>query len=477
MKKKKKLIVNSVLVSTLALSVLSPTAFAHDAMEIGGIGKEAYVFSNEEIGNLGKAETNGSKNLKHLREAAAVQIEPGEDGRQNNAADVYAHKGFAYLGTHTANGANGGVRVFDLKDPSNPVEVAQFAHEIPHTWQEKVIVKTVNTPDFKGDLAVVSLQQTGRNRADRPDSFGGVLLYDVTDPYNPVRLGFHKLEDRRVTGTHELYLTTQGNRALLLTSNPYADYYTHNGQYQDFEIIDVSNPAEPEKLWGFDPRDLPEVPANFNGYHWNAPDGHTRPVFNHSVITDNNGHYAYVSMWDLGTVIFDIRDPENPQYLGRTDYRDNQKGAAHSAALARGGNILIETREIANPHGAGYESAYGYTRIFDIKDKSNPVLLSEFTTDLTYDFSAPVQTFAKTVHDPKVHGNTLYLSYYSGGVISVDITDPANPVEIHRYTSDQANVWGVFVDRNYVIASDMGQGLKVLLKNNGNGNANGQQPK
>ena len=42
--------------------------------------------------------------------------------------------------------------------------------------------------------------------------------------------------------------------------------------------------------------------------------------------------------------------------------------------------------------------------------------------------------------------------------------DPSNPVEVGSYVSDKANVWGVFVDRNYILASDMGQGLKVLQK-------------
>ncbi|RNA69338.1 LVIVD repeat-containing protein [Alteribacter keqinensis] len=468
MNKKNQVIVKSIVAGALVFTILTPTGFAHDAFE-GGQKGEGIVFDHDAIEQLASPVEEGGKNVKHLHEAAAVQLAE-KDGVQNNTADVYAHKGFAYVGTHTANGANGGVRVFDLKDPSNPEEVAVFADEIPYTWQEKVIVKTVNTKEFKGDLAIVSLQQTSRNNANRPDSRGGMLLYDVSDPYNPEQLGFYEL-DRTITGTHELYLTTQGNRAIALLSNPYADYYT-GGVERDFQIIDVSDPANPEKIWEFDPRELEEVAEDFNGYHWDADDGHTRPVFNHSVITDNNGHYAYVSMWDLGTVIFDIRDPENAQYLGRTEYRDDQKGAAHSAALARGGTILIETREVANPHGEGYESAYGYTRIFDIKDKSNPVLLSEFTTELTFDFSAPVNTFAKTVHDPKVHGNTLYLSYYSGGVLAVDITDPSNPEEIGRYTPDQGNVWGVFVDRNYVLASDMGQGLKVLQRNNGNNNNN-----
>jgi hypothetical protein len=460
---KKKAFLTSVLAGSLILTAVAPTSFAHDAME-GGSKESGLPFDHDALEELGEPEIDGNKNLKFLHEAAAEQIQE-IDGVQNNTADVYAHKGFAYLGTHTANGANGGVRIFDLKDPENPQEIGQIAEDIPQTWQEKVIVKRVNTPEFKGDLAVVSLQQTDRSNEDTK---GGALLYDVSDPYNPERLGFYEL-DQRITGTHELYLTTQGNRALMLLSNPYADFYT-GGEQKDFEIVDVSDPANPEKLSDFDPRILDEVADDFNGYHWDSPDGKTRPVFNHSVITDNNGQYAYVSMWDLGTVILDIRNPEDPQYVGRTDFADDQKGAAHSAALARGGNVLIETREVANPHGEGYEDAYGYTRIFDISDKSNPELLSEFTTDLTYDFIGP--TFANTVHDPKVRGNTLYLSYYSGGVISVDITDPSNPQEISRYTPDESDVWGVFVDRNYILASDMGQGLKVLLKNNSNNGNN-----
>ncbi|RSD27855.1 LVIVD repeat-containing protein [Mesobacillus subterraneus] len=478
---KKKIVLRATLASSIAFSVFVPAALAHDALDLEG-GQKGYreVLSQEELESLQLGyRISGDKNVKNLTEAASVQIKAGMDGRQKNMADVYAHKGFAYTGTHTAGGGTGGVRVFDLKDPSNPKEVAVFATEIPNTWQEKVIVKTVNTPHFKGDLAVVSVQQLSRNNANFPDSFGGVLLYDVSDPYNPKKLGFYKFSDRRITGTHELYLVQQGNRVLLLNSSPYADYYT-GGKEKDFQIIDVSNPAEPQKLWDFDPRILPEVPANFNGYHWNAPDGKQRPVFNHSVITDNNGQYAYVSMWDLGTVIFDIRDPENPVFVGRTEYSVNQKGSAHSAALAKGGNILIETREVSNPVGTGYESAYGYTRIFDISDKSNPKLLSNFVTDLTLDIpptSAGRTTFAKTVHDPKVQGNTLYLSYYSGGVLSVDITDPSNPVEIGRYTPEKSDVWGVFIDRNYVLASDMGQGLKVLLKNNNGGESSANYAK
>lgn len=457
-KKTKKLLTTGLLALSLAGSSLP--VFAHD--ELGG----DFVDKGEhESDTSGIQVLEGSKNLKFIREAAAPEMKVvREDGKQNSFGDVYAHKGYAYVGTHTKNGANGGVRVFDLKDPSNPLEVSVFAHnDIPGTWQEKVIVKSVSTPHFKGDLAVVSVQQLN-SKAE--NSKGGFLLYNVTDPRNPIKLGFWEVT-KKTRGTHELYLTTQGDRAIVLAANPYADYYSH-GEEKDFQIVDVSDPSNPTTLWQFDPRSLEDVPDDFDGYFWNAPDGKRRPLFNHSTMTDENGRYAFVSMWDLGTVIFDIKDPENPVYLSHTQYRPDQKGAAHSAALAKGGTILIETREVANPIGPGYESAYGYTRIFDIKDKTNPVLLSEFKTELTHDISetGQISTFAKTVHDPKVHGNTLYLSYYSGGVLAVDITNPSNPTEIARYTPENSDIWGVFVDRNYILASDIGSGLKVLLKNN-----------
>lgn len=456
----KKPFANAMLAAVLALSV-APSVQAHDELDSSGISKgEHQVFSNEEIMNLEEAKVEGSKNLVHLKEAGAAQLKE-VDGIQNNTADVYAHKGYAYVGTHTANGGNGGVRVFDLKDPANPQEVAMFANDdVENSWQEKVIVKSINTPDFTGDLAVVSVQKLDRKAEG---TAGGFLLYDVTNPENPKKLGYWETYEN-TRGTHELYLTMQGDKALVLAANPYADYYSH-GEYKDFTIVDVTNPAQPETLWEFDPRSLEKVGDDFNGYHWNSPDGKTRPVFNHSVITDNNGQYAYVSMWDLGTVIFDISDPENPVYLSSTDYASDQQGAAHSAALAKGGNVLIETREVSTPVREGYEESYGYTRIFDIKDKENPVLLSEFKTDLTEKVEDG-PTFANTVHDPKVQGNTLYLSHYAGGVYAVDITDPSNPQQIGQYKPDQADVWGVFIDRNYVLASDMAQGLKVLVKNN-----------
>ena len=451
---KKKLLVKTALAGALVFSAGGSYVFAHD--EIGGGVEKGDSLAGVE---LAVPLLEGSKNTSNFKEVAAVQLKELREGVKNTTGDVYAHKGYAYLGTHSANGGGGGVRVFDMKDPSNPVEVTSFS-SIPGTWQEKVIVKSVNTKNFKGDLAAVSVQKT--NRTD-PNTKGGFVLYDVTNPLEPKELGFWESSSSGARGTHELYLTVQGDNVYVLTADCYADFYSH-GEKMDVSIVNVTNPAKPETIYQFNPRDyIPEVSdANYDGYNWTDEKGVKRTAFAHSVKTDGTGKTAFLSYWDLGTIMLDISDAENPVYLGRTDFADNVQGAAHSMDLAKGGTVLVETREVFGPVKDGFESAYGYTMLYDIKDKSNPKLLSTFRTD----FTEKIPNGA-TVHDPKVHGNTLYLSHYSGGVRTVDITDPASPQETGMYIPSKSNIWGVFVDRNYVLASDIGSGLKVLQKSGG----------
>jgi hypothetical protein len=453
----------SLIAITMSALLLGTPSFvsAHDELSDELDGKWEIVEGEDDIFNK-VTKIEGSKNVKNLFEAAAVPWD-GLDGVNNRTADLYVHKGYAYVGTKAHNSE--GVRVFDMKDPSNPVEVAAFADNLPGTWQEKVVVKYVNTPFFKGDLAAVSVQQWSWAKGSG-SATGGTVLYDVSNPLKPVELGFWELPSS-VTGTHELYLTNQGSRVLLLTANPNANYFTH-GDSQDFTIVDVTDPYNPETIFEWDPTELEET---YTGAYFTDSNGVKRRSFAHSVITDTTGKFAYVSYWDMGTLIFDISNPENPKLLGRTTFEREVQGAAHSAALAKGGTILIEAREVFNPDPKDpeFERGWGYVRIYDIKDRSNPVLIGDYRS-----FNSVVQVKKGerapgrfTAHDPKVLGNTLYLSHYSDGVRMIDITDPSDPVEIGNYVPRNADIWGVFVDRNYILASDMQSGLKVLLKNNG----------
>lgn len=392
-------------------------------------------------------------------------------------ADVVAHRGFAYLGSWGA-GTSGafcpshGVRVFDLKDPSDPQHVATFANEADEpdvfgTWTEKVIVQTL-----KGrDIAAVSFQ----NCRAGAEIFRGWGLYDVTDPTEPQRLSL-VAADPRTRGSHEIWLERRGNRAYVYTAIMEAERLTSPdgttpGPDKDFQIWDVSDPAAPVRVGQWGAWEELGVQPRFTDEQ-----GVSRLNRVHSVIGAVVGrqHRAYLSYWDLGTVILDVTDPATPAFLGRTEFAPHEEGNAHSAWLARGGNLLIQADEDFNPNPtAVLEGAWGYPRIFDVSDPANPLQLSTFELPTTRQTS-PDRPGDFSVHDPKVLGNNVYFSWYAEGVVVADISDPAHPQQVAQFLPPpaedpfgifvpaQVNVWGVFVDRNYVLTSDMSSGLWVF---------------
>lgn len=392
-----------------------------------------------------------------LRLQQLAHVDPGG----GYSGDVFGHRGYAYLSSwHGGSCPSLGVRVYDVRDPRRPRRVSTFADarsqpKVDGTWTEKTIVQHVSTPSFKGELAVTSFQRCGRG------DFQGFGLYDVTNPAAPELLSLVRLEPR---GSHEIWLQSRGTRAYVYTAIPRSelisspDYNPQTQQAQtpgdpDFRIYDVTNPTAPEKVgeWGAWKR-LGIKP-------WEGR-GRFSANFVHSVITNPSATRAYLSYWDLGTVILDIRDPSSPRYLGRTP--QESEGDAHSAALARNGKLLIETHETSD----------GRPTLFDISNLARPRKLS----DILPPGKAPGTGFTNGVHDPKVQGNRAYFSWYARGVVVADISNARKPRILARFVPppsiDQERslcpegsctlVWGVYAEKSYLLASDMLSGLWVL---------------
>jgi hypothetical protein len=336
-----------------------------------------------------------------------------------------------------------GVRVYDLSDPRSPTHVSTFADKagdpsLDRTWTEKVIVKHVSTDAFSGDLAVVTFQ-TCNSTTDRlnPAIFRGFGVYDVTDPANPQKLALYATEPGVNRGSHEIWLEQAGYRAYVYTAVINSEDRT-SGVHADFRIVDVSDPTAPVEVgqWGAQ-ADLGRAAS---------PD-----EFTHSVITNDQATRAYLSYWDLGTVILDISSPSSPVYLGRTNAQNS-----HSAAIGRGGDLLVETHEIAA----------GVPTFYDISDPANPVKLSDFVIE-GYEND--------TVHDPRLRGQLAAFSWYSFGVQLADISQPAAPELLASFVPQHdvvnpdffcatpcTEVWGAYMHRNYILASDMNSGLWVF---------------
>ena len=396
------------------------------------------------------------------RTAYRLRLVGHADPREGYTADVWAHRGYAYLSSWGGQPcAADGVRVYDLSRPTRPARVSTFADgdsdpALAGTWTEKTIVQHVATPAFSGELAVTSFQHC------RPGAFRGFGLYDVTDPAAPRRLALVRTEMR---GSHEIWLQPRAGTAYVYTAvidsetmtAPDFDADTHTATTPgkpDFRIYDVSNPAAPTEIasWGAW-RELGMPPHPIEGVD--------RIV--HSVRSNAAGTRAYLSYWDLGTVILDTTDPAAPRYLGRTPAVAN----AHSVALGRNGTLLVET----------HETEGGLPTFFDVSDPGQPRRLGQLALPAA-SRPAPGGTsaFMNGVHDADVTGSRAFFSWYSQGVLAADAAAPARPRLLAQFLpplrADPQRalcraapcriVWGVALDRGYVLASDMLSGLYVL---------------
>jgi hypothetical protein len=377
------------------------------------------------------------------------------------AADVEAFRGHAYLSSHRGRESclAEGVRAYSLADPKRPRLVSSFAR-IDGTWTEKTIVRHIATAAFAGDVAAVSVQGCA------PTSWRGFVLVDVSRSAQPVELARVPLDPR---GSHEIWLAQSGRRAFVYTAILRSEALDAPNDATpgrpDFRIFDVSDPRAPAEVgsWGawkeLGLRPFADLRRPFDGN------------LVHSVVTNAAGTRAYLSYWDLGTVILDVSVPERPRYLGRTPAPEDN---AHSAWPGRNG-LLIET----------HERPGGVPTLFDVSDPAAPRALAQLrlpSSVLAAGHRASglsaVSGFdlMDSVHDPKIVGTTAFFSWYSQGVVAADVSNPRKPRFLARFLPTPAGdresllcpdrrcvaVWGVDTLGDLVLASDMNSGLWVL---------------
>ncbi|MDA1004658.1 MAG: hypothetical protein O3B31_15140 [Chloroflexi bacterium] len=133
-------------------------------------------------------------------------------------------------------------------------------------------------------------------------------------------------------------------------------------------------------------------------------------------------------------------------------------------------------------------SPWGFVRIWDFSTPAAPVLLSTFNTANSLNASGPPDPRGTySVHNVVVEGSRAYLSWYSDGVLILDISNPANPVEVARYHREGPafeaehggiqDVGGIYKIKNspWIYASDRNGGL-YILKEYGSGSSKNGKP-
>jgi choice-of-anchor B domain-containing protein len=288
----------------------------------------------------------------------------------------------------------------------------------------------------------------------------GTHIVDCTDPTNPIGRGRIDSANPGDSANAWREMKTYGRYC-------YSVSEAHGGM----QIIDLTNPDQPAlvRLWG----------------NWSNT---------HTITVDVGAGIAYASGTNRGVVIVNVRtNPANPTELGTFPspyihdcavengyaYFCAQNSntlriydAAASPTLPELSRIGLPGTQIAHncwPTRDGTicvttnETAGGPVGIFNISDKRFPALISTWRVN--------PQTAPNAIpHNAYIVDHVVHLSYYTEGYRAVDISDPANPVEVGYYdthvggSSGFAGAWGCYHAQpsGNIYISDIQGGLFVL---------------
>jgi len=235
-------------------------------------------------------------------------------------ADVGVLGDYAYLaawGVVTCK--YNGVHVVNIADVENPKEVAFIGSKEGSYPGEGVQALPISTPAFTGDLLV-----TNNEKCNEKSGFGGMNLYDVTNPEHPTPLA-EGVGDFTVNGQgkkaaneiHSVFAWDAGNKAYAVIVD--------NEEGRDVDIIDITNPKKAFLTAEYDLDELfPQIEQ--------AAPSNLKEVFLHDMVVKLIGgrQVMLLSYWDAGYVKVDMTDVHAPVYLGDTDFTNPDPEAAES---------------------------------------------------------------------------------------------------------------------------------------------------
>ncbi len=233
-------------------------------------------------------------------------VEPGK------IADVGVFNGYAYLAAWGGETCSyNGVHVVDINDPEAPEEVAFIRAKTGSAPGEGVQALHIDTPAFVGDILV-----TNNETCNEVAGFGGMNIYDVTDPAHPKPLAEGVGDDivpgqgkKAANEIHSVFAWDAGDKAYAVIVD--------NEEGPDVDIMDITNPKKATLIAEYD------LDEKFPQIVQASPENLTS-IFHHDMIVKKFGErwVMLVSYWDGGYVKLDVTDPTNATYVADTDFAE-----------------------------------------------------------------------------------------------------------------------------------------------------------
>lgn len=272
-----------------------------------------------------------------------------------------------------------------------------------------------------GNYAYAVADQSGTNE--------GLLVIDLSNLPNSISLAGQYNGD--FGRAHNIFIDASSGRMYVAGSSGGS-----NSVFNGLIVYDLnSNPANPTRL----------VSQNL------ANGGYV-----HDVYVKNDT--AYCSHGYDGLYVHDFTNTSSVTTLGGLPSYANQ-GYNHSGWLSSDGNSYLFADEV--PIGQPL-------RIADVSDLSD---ISLFSSQVFQDCLVPNNTDCRP-HNPFIHGEFAFVSYYHDGLVIFDISDPADVTLAGYYDTYPSNTsysgfqgaWGAYpyLPSGKILISDITVGLRVV---------------
>lgn len=318
---------------------------------------------------------------------------------------------------------NGGIAIVDASDPAQPHQVGLIPPVELSTQREMRADAGLGILVVEGYSPFVN----GWESSVPPTAVNYLQVYDIhSDCLHPKLLSTYDFGPR---SPHEFFLwkdPKHAGRALA--------YVTFTIYSPDLMVLDLSDPASPRLVGTYDlgidqaQKTQDFVDESGSGYL-------------HSLYVSDDGTRAYMATWDYGFYELDtsmFADPAplgvaKPVGLGRLDYGHN----VHSAVPLPGGRpyVVFTQEDYAD---AGHGCPFGTLRTGKLDGAGGATVVGEFKLPENDPQTCGSKNGTFSSHNPTLFPDLALLTWYSGGLRAVDLTDPAHPYEDGAYVPDPA---------------------------------------
>jgi hypothetical protein len=409
-----------------------------------------------------------------------------------------------FYNTYLGTSFGGEFRIVDITDPSEPKPLADWGI----IADSNLLIQGGNDPvssSFQGlpGFGAITFAHSVRGADAGMTAYvsywdAGILKFDITNPSAPVYLGRtifaagssgngHSMTPYDVDGTRYILQNDEdfqsrpdvlvkssatGSSAFEGLQQPWAPVLLRSGGQSISGVVHDAGAgceaSDYEEAAGkialadtIDPFYLGIIPG------WLAP---PCSIGQQAILAGAAGAVAFVSNLISPDDAYALASGADPKALAAAavpviQIADIDDIAA--AVRATAGSTMTITAQ---------EPSRGYIRVFRQDATDEWQQIGSFTDAPNAVGVFPTPTGNWSVHNTEVIGNRAYISWYSNGIVAIDLSTPAQPVRVGQFVPDTsvrhanalgvgpAEVWGVAIDpeTGIVYASDMRTGLWIV---------------